>query len=457
MATGVHQGAPGKPLGGPPPLKLGRLPPPGKPPPFAKATRCPFAPGGGRDFGQHHRLARLEAAEDLRRFVAFEPGRDAALDFLAVLEHGHAAAARAGANRFAGDGERVLHLFDDDFGARRHPRPHALGALRQGDRRRVFDDAAARAFAGQHVDLRHPAGEFGPFHRADRDGRRLADLDLADVGLAEGDLHLQPAQLAEDDEGRGGARAAGAAGRAAPGSSEAADASAARFGFALEPPVAAEPSPLTVSPTEPETEAIVPEIGARSAVSRTSWRALLTLRRAWRSFASAVATLTVACRSESWIPVRSAPLRRSVRSAPRSALLPARRLLVPCSAVPVRPWRPTPASTGPFFSGLDGFVVPVPTASAPPLPSDGVGSVVPSVPSCLRRGGDSVHSWRGPWSRRLRRRLRLPRLPLPLPAFPRLRRAGLRRRRERLARSWSRSAPAPPPCSPSGPLRRRSR
>ena len=90
------------------------------------------------------------------------------------------------------------------------------------------------------------------------------------------------------------------------------------------PPPPEEP-PETVSPTDPETDAIVPEIGARKVVSRTSWRAHLTLSSADRRFASAVGRLT----SRQLAPVSEPPVSASRRWRLRfgSGLRSARPLL----------------------------------------------------------------------------------------------------------------------------------
>src|SRR5262249_5419521 len=62
------------------------------------------------------------------------------------------------------------------------------------------------AGAREDPDLADVGGDLRGRGRVDGDRRRLADLDAADVGLAERVLHLQLRQLGEDDEGAGAVR-----------------------------------------------------------------------------------------------------------------------------------------------------------------------------------------------------------------------------------------------------------
>ena len=306
VAAGVHQGAPRKPPGGPPPPRNARKTAPAREAAaFAEATRPFSRPAAAVISGS---TTVLPALRPLRTCVVSSPSARwrRALHFPAVFEHGHAAAARPGADRFARHADGVLDLFDHHFGARRHPGPQALGALGEGIVAGYSTTPLLEPSLGRtSTSVTLPASSVLSIELTET-VRWLTDLELADVGLAEGDFHLQPLELArtmkaEEEPECGADRGAGADGQAADATRRPSGARASRR--------CAELSPETVSPTEPETEAIVPEIGARSAVSLTSWRALLTLSRAWRRFASAVATLSRRRRGE---PDSFA--RRSIRS-----------------------------------------------------------------------------------------------------------------------------------------------
>ena len=201
---------------------------------------------------------------------------------------------RRAAERLRGDGH-ARDLRGDDVGRGAHAGLEALARLVEAQRHRVADGAGARARGRRRredADVGHPGRELLARRGVDGDRGRLADLDRADVGLAEGDLHLEAADLRERDEARA-AEALDELELAPP---------------PPRPPATLAPSepledddeeddggepPLTVWPTEPLTAVTVPAIGARRVVAATAFSALWTLSCALSTLAWAAATVIV--------------------------------------------------------------------------------------------------------------------------------------------------------------------
>ena len=189
-----------------------RKPPPPRPPPsppaaearrmasLAGPSRRP-PPPGPRPPTHDDLVAGLQAADHLRGRVADDPGLDALRRLRAV---GGLDGDRRAVQRLRRDGDPG-DLRGDDVRRGAHPGLEPLARLVERQRDRVADRAGAGARARgrrEHADVRDARGELLAGRRVDRDGGGLADLDRADVGLAQRDLHLVAADLRERDEAR---------------------------------------------------------------------------------------------------------------------------------------------------------------------------------------------------------------------------------------------------------------
>ena len=161
-------------------------------------ARGPGPRGDARRDPDRNLLTSTQPSDDLRRRGPDETRDHGCDDQLAVLHslHGRGAASRA--DRCALDVERVIDLPGNDRCRRTHPRPQLARVLRELECYVVADDAAC--VRREHGDRGHLGGELFAGERIDTHRGRLADLDRADIGLADRDDELHRAEVGKDDE-----------------------------------------------------------------------------------------------------------------------------------------------------------------------------------------------------------------------------------------------------------------
>ena len=199
----AHQPPPLKKAPPPPAAAAAEPPPPSPPPPEAAARGCsrlPAACSCSRRAGR----SVSPAFRPLRMIVELLPARPVTTRWRTCLPS-RITVTRAGGDRAGGDVD-AFGLLDDDFGGRAHaglqPGFHLVEL--EGD---VVAHHAAVA-RGEDGDFADVGRELAAFERFDGHRGDLADLDVADFGLAQRHHQLHRAEVAQDRErGAGGARA----------------------------------------------------------------------------------------------------------------------------------------------------------------------------------------------------------------------------------------------------------
>src|SRR5439155_10019317 len=147
---------------------------------------------------QHDGLALLEAARDLGHRVIRDAEGHVRVDGLAVLEDLHEAATALAADRQVGNREDALLARDDHVRRAAHPRPHLRVRDVDGDVHAVDRDALLDRRDG--VDRGDLAGHARRPDRVDGHARDLAELELRDVGFADGPVERVRAHVREEHE-----------------------------------------------------------------------------------------------------------------------------------------------------------------------------------------------------------------------------------------------------------------